>query len=329
MKNHRIQPRKLFKHILFAFVAMSVSTLSAKAETDFPQRPIQVIVPFAPGGGLDMNARRFSQSLSQVLDEAVVVINRSGAAGTIGMQQLARSTPDGYTLGFSPAVPLTSEPHRSTQVPYELSDFQPICHIFDNIFAIAVHQNSDVQSVDELVERAKNQNTPPSYGTPGTGSIPHLGVSDIEADTGATFNHIPYKGDGPMMHDLLAERLDFGVVLASSASATIESGVLRLLAVLSADRHPFFPDIPTLKEAGIDVEQPSFGGLLASRGTPAGIVEKLEQACQVAAEDEGYQQWAAQNNQVLDYQDARSFQERLEHDSELKRSTIQRLGLTN
>lgn len=329
MKKSRLSTTRFISGALFAGVAISLSAVPVQAASNYPERPIQVIVPFAPGGGLDMNARRFSQSLSEVLDESVVVINRAGAAGTIGMQQLARSAPDGYMLGFSPAVPLTSEPHRSSQVSYELSDFQPICHIFDNIFAVAIHENSDIQTIQELVERTRSQDTPLSYGTPGTGSIPHLGVSDIEADTGVTFNHIPYKGDGPMMHDLLAERLDFGVILASSASATIESGVLKLLAVFSADRHPFFPDVPTLKEAGIDVEQPSFGGLLASKGTPEPVIAKLEQACQVAAEDESYQQWAAQNNQVLDYQNAVSFQERLEHDSELKRVTIQRLGLSN
>lgn len=319
----------MFYCSLLTCVAASFTALPVKAETKYPERAIEVIVPFAAGGGLDGNARRFSQSLGEALGESVIVVNRAGAAGSVGMQQLARSTPDGYTLGFSPAVPLTSEPHRSSQLSYKLSDFQPICQVFDNIFAVAVHESSGIQNIKELLSLARNESTPLSYGTPGTGSIPHLGISDIEIDTGTVFNHIPYKGDGPMMQDLLGSRLDFGVILASSATSLIDSGKIRLLAVFSTGRHPFFPDIPTLKEVGVDVEQPSFGGLLAPKGTPVEIVAKLEQACEVAAANKGYRGWAAKNNQVLDYQNANAFQSRLAHDSNLKKATLQRLGLTN
>jgi len=329
MKVSRFLPVRRLSELMFTGMALAVASLPAQAEPNYPERAVQVIVPFAAGGGLDLNARRFSQALSDVLGESVFVNNRAGAAGTIGMQQLARTTADGYTLAFSPAVPLTSEPHRMSQLSYALSDFQPVCQIFDNIFGIAVHQNSKVQSFEELMDRAKNDPTPPAYGTSGTGSIPHLGVSDIEAETGLAFNHIPYKGDGPMMHDLLAERLDFGVILASSATATIESGMLKLLAVFSANRHPYFPDVPTIKELGVNVEQPSFGGLFVPKNTPEPIVKKLEQACEAASANDAYQQWAAQNNQVLDFLNAAAFQERLEHDSRLKKATIQRLGLSN
>src|SRR5690606_8351594 len=118
-----------------------------------------------------------------------------------------------------------------------------------------------------------------SYGTSGVGSIPHLGTANIENQAKVTLNHIPYKGDGPMLADLLSDRLDFGAVLASSITGQIQAGQLRLLAVYSDKRHPAFPDIPTLTEAGVPVVQLSFGGLLAPAGTPQPVIDKLEAAC--------------------------------------------------
>ncbi len=303
--------------------------LAAHAQAAFPSRPVQVLVPFAPGGGLDLNARRFSQALAQQLGQPVVVTNRDGAAGAIGMQQLVRALPDGYSLALSPAVPLTSEPHRNAKLPYRLKDVQPVCQVFDNIFGVIVPRNAAAQNIADLLARARKAPGSMGYGSSGTGSIAHLGIADIEASTGTAFNHIPYKGDGPMLQDLLADRLEFGAMLASSATAHIHSGSLKLLAVFSAKRHPMFPDVPTLMESGIPVEQASFGGLFAPSATPAPVVKALEKACQSASADADYRRWAQQNNQVLDYQNAAAFRARLERDFELKKATIERLGLLN
>lgn len=309
--------------------AFGCLVFNANADASYPSHPVQLLVPFAPGGGLDLNARRFAQEFSEQLGQTVVVTNRDGAAGTIGMQQLARSTPDGYNLAFSPAVPLTSEPHRIAKLPYKLEDFQPVCQVFDNIFGVVVHKKSADKSISELLAHAKKSPNGVSYGTSGTGSIPHLAIADVEANTGTAFNHVPYKGDGPMLQDLLAERLGFGAMLASSATAHINSGNLKLIAVFSKKRHPAFPDIPTLMELGIPVEQPSFGGVFAPKNTPNAVSKRIEKACQEATKSVSYQQWASQNNQVLDYQSASDFQSRLLRDFELKKNTLQRLSLTN
>lgn len=317
-----------FRFTLLA-VASLLATASQAAEPSYPQRPLQVVVPFAPGGGLDLNARRFSQLLGQQIGQAVAVVNRDGAAGTIGMQQIARAPADGYTLAFSPAVPLTSEPHRIGNLPYQLNSFQPVCQVFDNIFGLVVHQQASAQTLAALLTQARRDPQALRYGTSGTGSIAHLGVADIEQTTGAAFTHIPYKGDGPMLQDLLAQRLDFGAMLASSATSHIRNGTLKLVAVYSAKRHPAFPEVTTLAEAGIPVEQASFGGLFAPAKTPAPVIQQLESACRQVVADPDYQQWAAQNNQVLDFQDSAGFTQRLARDNALKQSTLKRLHLSN
>lgn len=317
------------KSRFLAAATLGCLVCNANADTSFPSRAVQLLVPFAPGGGLDLNARRFAQEFSAQLGQPVAVVNRAGAAGTIGMQQISRSAPDGYHLAFSPAVPLTSEPHRITTQTYTLQDFQPVCQVFDNIFGIVVHQKSANKSISALLDNAKKSPNGVSYGTSGTGSIPHLAIADVEVNTGAAFNHIPYKGDGPMLQDLLAQRLEFGAMLASSATSHIDSGNLNLIAVFSNKRHPSFPEVPTLIELGIPVEQTSFGGVLAPSDIPPAVLQRLEQACQKATQSTAYQQWASQNHQVLDYQNATDFQSRLQHDFELKKNTLQRLSLTN
>jgi len=311
---------------LVAALLTAGAALAAAAEP-YPDRPIQLVVPFAAGGGLDQNARAFGQALAEVLKTTVVVTNRDGAAGTIGMQYVAGARPDGYTLAFTPAVPLTSEPHRLKTLAYKLASFEPVCHVFDNIFAIAVPAASPIKDMRDLLERARAKADALSYGTSGTGSIPHLGTADIEAATGVKLVHVPYKGDGPMFQDLLGGRLDFGAMLASSVTGHVQSGSLRLIAVYADRRHPAFPNVPTLRESGVDVVQLSFGGLLAPAATPRPVLDTLQSACERAAKSPVYLEWAQKAGQVVDYRPAAAFDERLKQDSQAKAAVIQRLGL--
>jgi tripartite-type tricarboxylate transporter receptor subunit TctC len=274
-----------------------------------------------------MNARSFAQSLSEVLKQPVTVDNRAGAAGTIGLQAVAAARPDGYTLAFTPAVPLSSEPHRLKTIAYQLDSFKPVCQVFDNIFAVAVPKDSPYQTIDDIVNDARRRTGQVSYGTSGTGSIPHLGTSDIEASTKVELTHVPYKGDAPMLQDLLTGRLSFGALLASSITSQIQAGTLRLIAVYSDRRHPSFPRVPTLTEAGVPVVQLSFGGLLVPAQTPPDVVATLEAGCQKAIRSSAYTDWAQRANQVVDYQNGAAFAQRLRQDSQAKAATLKRLGL--
>ena len=303
------------------------AAIPAASAADYPTRPIQMIVPFAAGGGLDINARSFAQAMSDNLAQPIAVINRDGAAGTIGLNSGANARADGYTVIFTPAVPLTSEPHRLKSLTYNLDSFRYVCKVFDNIFAIAVPAKSPYHSVQDILADARKNPGSVSYGTSGTGSIPHLGTSDIEAATKVTLNHVPYKGDAPILQDLLSDRLNFGAVLVSSITGQLQSGALRLIAVYVDKRHPSFPNVPTLKDAGVPVVQASFGGVLVPAKTPDAVVARLEKSCQEAVAAPRYQEWAQHANQVVGYQNGKQFERQIREDSRLKEATIKRLGL--
>ncbi|MDO8370783.1 MAG: tripartite tricarboxylate transporter substrate binding protein [Burkholderiaceae bacterium] len=309
-----------------ALLGLLASTIVGAAEP-YPTRPIQFIVPFAAGGGLDLNARNFAQALSEVLKQPVAVSNRDGAAGTIGLQAVAVARPDGYTVAFTPAVPLSSEPHRLKSLAYQLDSFKYVCQVFDNIFAVAVPKDSPYQSIQDIVKDARRNAGMVSYGTSGMGSIPHLGTSDIEAVSKVELTHVPYKGDAPMLQDLLTNRLNFGALLASSITSQIQAGSLRLLAVYSDRRHPAFPQVPTLTEAGVPVVQLSFGGLLVPAKTPPEVVATLESGCEKSIQSTAYRDWAQRAHQVIDYQPGAGFEKRLRQDSQQKAATLKRLGL--
>ena len=306
-----------------------VAAAFGSAAQDYPSRPVQMVVPFAAGGGLDLNARNFSEAMSESLGQPIAVVNRDGAAGTIGLTSVANARPDGYTLAFTPAVSLSSEPHRLKSLTYNLDSFRYVCQVFDNIFAIAVPVNSPYRSIADILADARKVPGRVNYGTSGTGSIPHLGTSDIEATTKVTLTHIPYKGDAPMLQDLLADRLGFGAVLVSSITGHLNSGALRLIAVYADRRHPSFPDVPTLKEAGVPVVQASFGGVLAPGRTTDAVIAKLESSCREAVASPKYQDWARRANQVVDFRSGKDFEKNMREDSRFKSATIQRLGLSN
>jgi tripartite-type tricarboxylate transporter receptor subunit TctC len=308
------------------FALLATATPAALAQP-FPSKPVQVIVPFAPGGGLDLNARAFAKSLSEVLGQPVAVDNRAGAAGAIGLQAVAQAAPDGHVLAFTPAVSLTSEPHRVKSIAYGLESFRYVCQVFDNIFAVVVPGDSPYRSVADLIEDARRRPGAVAYGTSGTGSIPHLGTADIEAAAKVELAHVPYKGDAPMLQDLIGGRLGFGAMLASSIGPQLQAGQLRLLAVYDERRHPGFPDVPTLRESGIPVVQASFGGVLAPAGTPPEVVAVLEGACDRAIRSPGYQEWARRANQVVRFEGGAGFERRIREDSRAKAATIRRLGL--
>jgi len=285
------------------------------------------VVPFAAGGGLDLNARNFAEAMSENLHQAIAVSNRDGAAGTIGLNAVASARPDGYVLAFTPAVPLSSEPHRLKSLAYNLDSYRYVSQVFDNIFAIAVPANSPYRNIADILADARKDPGRVNYGTSGTGSIPHLGTSDIEATTKVTLTHVPYKGDAPMLQDLLSDRLSFGAVLVSSITGHLNSGALRLVAVYADRRHPSFPNVPTLKEAGVPVVQASFGGVLAPARTPDAVIARLESSCKVAVASPKYQDWARRANQVVDFRPGKDFEQNMREDSRLKAATIQRLGL--
>ena len=307
-------------------ILIALGTAPSVAQ-DYPSRPIQMIIPFAAGGGFDQTSRNTAQALAEVLKQPVAPINIDGAAGSIGLTRLANAVADGYTIGITPAVSLTSEPHRNKSVTYSMDSFRYVCQVFDNIFSIAVQKDSPYKTIGDLIADAKRSPGKVSYGTSGTGSIPHLAIADIEAAAGVEFIHAPYRGDGPMQPDLLSGRLGFAGVLPSSFLGQVKAGNLRLLALLPERRHPSFPEVPTLTESGIPVVQLSFGGVLVPAKMPPAIIATLEAACERAVASPAMQAWAAGASQVLAHANGAAFAERLRRDSAAKMATLKRLKL--
>lgn len=319
-----MKPTRIAKVTCVLWLALGMASSIAQ---DYPSRPIQMIVPFAPGGGFDQTSRNTAQALAEVLKQPVAPINIDGASGSIGLTRLANAVPDGYTIGITPAVSLTSEPHRNKGVTYSMDSFRYVGQVFDNIFSIAVQKDSPYKTIGDLIADAKRNPGKVSYGTSGTGSIPHLAIADIEAAAGVEFIHAPYRGDGPMQPDLLSGRLGFAGVLPSSFLGQVKAGNLRLLAMLPERRHPAYPEVPTLTESGIPVVQLSFGGILVPAKMPAAMVATLEAACEKAVASSAMQAWAAGASQVLAHANGAAFADRLRRDSAAKMATLKRLKL--
>jgi tripartite-type tricarboxylate transporter receptor subunit TctC len=272
------------------------------------KRNVELILPYAAGGGVDAMGRAFAREASQLTGQNWVVVNRDGGAGTIGFTALSRAAADGQTLVFSPASPLTNSPFLMKTMPFRNEQIEPVCQIFENVFSIAVRQDSPIKSMQDLVARAKATPGAVSYGHAGNGSVPHLGVAVVEKALGISFNSIPFKGDGPLLPQLLGGQLDFGAPALSSVTGK----GLRVLAVLADKRHPSVPEVPALSELGYPSVTPGLNGIYAPAGTPADTVSKLQGLCEKVLESEGFKKTAQTLQQVPAFLNAAQFKARIQ-----------------
>jgi len=271
-------------------------------------RTVELIVPYAAGGGVDAMARAFAREAARLTGGSWVVVNKDGAAGVLGFAALTNAAPDGQTLVFSPASPLVISPHVSKSLPFKPERVEPVCQVFENVFTIAVKADSPITSMQDLVARAKAAPGKLSYGHAGTGSVPHLGVASVEKALGIRFNAIPYRGDAGMLPQLLGGELDFGAPAVSS----IGGKPLRVLAVLAEQRHPGAPDAPTLTQLGYPPVVPGLNGLYAPVGLPAPVLESLQGLCQKVAESAEFRKAAQGLQQSVAYLPGAAFKKRLD-----------------
>lgn len=243
---------------------------------DYPSRPIRVIVPFAPGGGTDIVARLVGQRLSESIRQSVVIDNRSGGGGNIGAELAARANPDGYTLLVGSATILAVNPIIS-KVAYNPSrDFAPITQLGSQPHLMVVHPSIPANSVREFVTFAKGKSVRINYGSSGTGGPAHLGGELFKIVSGIDMMHIPYKGTGPAVIDLVGGQIQAGILSLASSMPHVKSGKLKALAVASPKRAVVAPELPTIAESGYPgFEVRSWYGLLAPSGTSKSIIDKL------------------------------------------------------
>ncbi|WP_064575202.1 Bug family tripartite tricarboxylate transporter substrate binding protein [Cupriavidus gilardii] len=244
---------------------------------DYPARPIRLIVPFAPGGVSDTSARVIADKLGQRLGQQVVVDNRPGASGNIGTAMAAQAAPDGYTLLLGFDGTMVINPHVFAKVPFDtMKDFVPISKIGDAALILITHPSVPAKNLSELVAYSRTTSAGLSYGSAGTGSTPHLAGELLKARTGLNMVHVPYKGGGQAMGDLVGGTLPVLFTAVAGAQQYVKNGKANAIAVSAAKRVPSLPDVPTLAESGVPgFVSDSWVGLLAPANTPKEIVDKL------------------------------------------------------
>jgi tripartite-type tricarboxylate transporter receptor subunit TctC len=274
---------RLLQVIALTVLALIGALDRARAD-DYPTRPITLIVPFPPGGSTTVMARNGADKLSVSLGQQIVVENRGGAGGTIGTRSVARATPDGYTILLSYTATMAIAPAMNANAGYDpRKDFVPIGMIGAAPSVLVVNPSMPVHSVAELIAFAKAAPAPLQYGSPGVGTVNHLAGEYLAAETGMKLQHVPYKGNGPALGDLLGGHILMMFVPIPVALGNIKAGTLRGLAIGSANRTNLLPDLPTLAESGV----PGFEvglryGLVAPAGTPPAVVARLNKELNAA-----------------------------------------------
>ena len=281
MHKIRIQPRALPSVVL----AMAlVAGLGRAAAQDYPNRPITLVVPFPPGGSTTIVARTVSDKMSEVLGQSIVIDNRGGAGGTVGSRAVSKSAPDGYTILLGYTGTLAIGPTLYGNVGYDpRKDFEAIGRIGTAPNTLVVHPSLPVHSVAELIAYGKANPGKLNYGSAGIGTVSHVCGEYFATAAGVTLTHIPYKGTGPAITDLLGGHIPMAFAPIPATHENAQAGKLRMLAVTSAVRSTLLPDVPTIAEAAL----PGFEavlryGLVAPPGTPRPMIEKLNAALNAA-----------------------------------------------
>ena len=275
------------KPLLVALTALlgALGSLAAFAQAPaFPNRPVTLIVPVAPGGILDTVARMLAADMGKTLGQPVIVDNKPGASGNIGASFVAKSPADGYTLLVGYSMFHVGNPSMFRNLAWDpVRDFASVAMAAVSPHVIAVHPSVPAQTLKELVDLAKKEPGKLNYASPGSGSVPHVGMELFKQQTGADIVHVPYKGAGPMMQDVVGGAVQATIATPPSILGFVQSGRVRALAVAAKSRHPLLPDVPTTAEAGFpNFELEAWVALFAPAGTPRDVIAKLTAATQEA-----------------------------------------------
>lgn len=268
-------------------LALCAMHLPGFAQT-FPSRPVTLVVPFPPGGGTDTGGRVIAEQLGRRWNQPVIVENRGGAAGQIGADYVAKSKPDGYTLLLGNIGTQAINPLLYAKLPYDADkSFAPVSLVAELPLAMMVHPSVPAKTAAEFVALAKSRPGQMSYSSSGAGGAPHLAAEMFKDQTSSFILHVPYRGGGPAIADLLAGHVQLSFMTVLEASGHIKAGKLRALAVTGDKRVPAFPDVPTLAEsAAPGFNAISWIGLLAPAGTPQDVVDRIAADVRAVLADE-------------------------------------------
>lgn len=270
--------------------ALATALLPAKGvrAQSYPDRPITLVIPFAPGGSTSIVGRAIADKMSEILKQKIIVDNRAGAGGTVGTKAVANAEPDGYTIALGYTGTLAIGPTLYTKAGYDpRKDFAAIGLIGHAPNSIVVHPSFPAKTLGELIAYAKANPEKVSFGSAGAGSASHITGEYFATIAGIKIVHIAYKGTGPAMADLLGGHIPMAIAPIPATHANVSAGTLRALAVTSPKRISLLPDVPTIAESGLpDFEATLYYGLIAPAATPRPVVEKLNQALRAAIESD-------------------------------------------
>ncbi|SCX41459.1 tripartite tricarboxylate transporter substrate binding protein [Variovorax sp. EL159] len=295
------------------------------AGNDYPNHTVELIVPYQPGGGTDALARAFADASRKHMSESIVIVNRPGAGGAIGWNEVIHSRPDGYKLAVL-TVELLTLPHLGL-AKFNYDDFQPIAQLNADPAAITVKADSPYNTIEEFLAAAKKKPGEMGVGNSGTGSIWHLAASALEDKTGAKFNHIPFQGAGPAVLALLGGHVDAVAVSPAEVSTYVQAGKLKMLMVMADKRLAAFDKVPTARERGIDISIGTWRGLGAPKNTPPDVMAKLRDIAAKTAKEPLLREVMDKQNLGYAYTDGAAFKETLAKDNEYFKALINKLGI--
>ena len=286
MVNHIPFPKNITIKCIAA-CAISISASGVLYAQNYPNKPIQLVVPFAPGGTTDIVARVIAEPLSKALGQQVVVINKAGGGGVVGANETAKSAPDGYSLGMATVSTTAANPAINPKMPYNAAtDFTPIVNIAATPNVIAVHPSFPAKDYKAFIAELKKNPGKYSYATSGTGGIGHLQTELFKGLAGVFVTHIPYRGAGPALNDTVAGQVNMTFDNMPSALPFINTGRLVPIVVAAPQRLPQLPNVPTFKEVGLEpVNRMAYYGLYGPKGLPKEVVDKVNAGVRKALED--------------------------------------------
>ncbi|OZI53374.1 tripartite tricarboxylate transporter substrate binding protein [Bordetella genomosp. 4] len=309
---------------LLGGVAALAAVPAAQAQS-FPSRPVELVVPFAAGGGTDALARAMSDASRKHFPQPIVILNKPGAAGGIGLTEVARSAPDGYKLALVTAD-MVIIPHLGlTKTTYE--SFTPIIQLNADPSAITVAADSPYNTIEEFLEAARAKPETMQLGNAGVGSIWHLAAAALEDKTGVKFNHIPFTGGNPAVLALLGGHIDAVAVSPAEVIQYVKAGKLKTLAVMADQRVKGFENVPTLKERKIDLSIGTWRGIAAPKGTPQPVLDTLGEAFRKAAAEDSLKKFMDEQNLGYVVEDQKVFTAQIERDNATFKALIEKFNM--
>jgi tripartite-type tricarboxylate transporter receptor subunit TctC len=305
------------------------AAFAASAQSDYPNRPVTLIVPFPPGGVADITARPVAEAMGRILKQPMVVENKAGAGGGVGMQYVSRAKPDGYTLLLAlSSISIIPEADKvlGRDPMYRLDQLVPIARFTADPTVLAVRADSPYKSVKDLVEAARKAPGTIPYGSSGNYGTMHVPMEMLDNAAGVKMLHVPFTGAGPAVVALLGGQVEALSTGPSTVMGHLKAGKVRVLATWGEGRHPALPDVPTLKELGYDAQFSQWTGLFAPAGTPEPVIARLRDAARQVVDDPTFKAALAKVETPVQYLDQPQFKAFWDRDARKLADVVHRIG---